>query len=172
MVIIGGGFAGSEVAKHLQYLFQVDLVDDRDYFEFTPSALRALVQPTKASSLQRAFPQFLPHCRTHMGTVTRIDSQANMVHFTSSQSGGDVALPFDFAVIATGVSFAFKSRVRCRGSRSSPNELMQNPHVISSSRIHSLIATHMRVRTSGRVLVIGGGYVGLELAAELADMVR
>jgi hypothetical protein len=45
VVIVGGGFAGAYVAKALEDSFRVTLVDNKDYFEFTPSVLRTIVEP-------------------------------------------------------------------------------------------------------------------------------
>jgi NADH dehydrogenase FAD-containing subunit len=45
VVIVGGGFAGAYVAKALEDCFRVTLVDNKDYFEFTPSVLRTIVEP-------------------------------------------------------------------------------------------------------------------------------
>jgi NADH dehydrogenase FAD-containing subunit len=43
VVIIGGGFAGCELAKRLHDFFDVILIDSKNYFECTPAMPRALV---------------------------------------------------------------------------------------------------------------------------------
>ena len=40
LLVIGGGFAGAEIAKACGETFQVTLCDTKAYFEFTPSVLR------------------------------------------------------------------------------------------------------------------------------------
>ena len=45
LVIIGGGFAGSLVARNLEKEFNVTLIDTKPYFEFTPGILRTIVEP-------------------------------------------------------------------------------------------------------------------------------
>ena len=52
VVIIGGGFAGAYAAKHLENDFNVTLIDGKDYFEFTPSVLRTIVEPTHIKKIQ------------------------------------------------------------------------------------------------------------------------
>ena len=48
----------------------------------------------------------------------------------------------------------------------------QNPNVIASYQGSELAECHNRVRQSNRILVIGGGYVGVEIAAEIIEQVR
>lgn len=47
VVIVGGGFAGLTLAHYLEATTQFDVVlyDRKDYFEFTPSMLRCIVEP-------------------------------------------------------------------------------------------------------------------------------
>lgn len=51
VVIVGGGFAGAYVAKALEDCFRVTLVDNKDYFEFTPSVLRTIVEPNHGTHM-------------------------------------------------------------------------------------------------------------------------
>jgi NADH dehydrogenase FAD-containing subunit len=48
VVIVGGGFAGVTLAHYLETTtqFQVVLFDRKEYFEFTPSMLRNMVEPS------------------------------------------------------------------------------------------------------------------------------
>ena len=45
VVIVGASFAGLACARSLRRDFQVTLVDQRDYFEYTPGILRLFVKP-------------------------------------------------------------------------------------------------------------------------------
>lgn len=53
MAILGGGFAGVHIAKYLDKDddFKVILIDNKEYFEYSPAMLRALFTPEEASSL-------------------------------------------------------------------------------------------------------------------------
>lgn len=56
VVIVGAQFAGAKAAAILRAAgLDVTLIDNKDYFEFTPSVLRALVQPEHAERI------VLPH---------------------------------------------------------------------------------------------------------------
>ena len=51
VLVIGGGFAGFVVARHMRKHFDVTLIDAKEYFEYTPGILRAFVHPEHLSSL-------------------------------------------------------------------------------------------------------------------------
>jgi len=53
VVVIGGGFAGNQIAKRLQNKFNVLLIDTKDYFEYTPGILKLAVNPDYKSKLRK-----------------------------------------------------------------------------------------------------------------------
>ena len=50
-MVVGGGFCGALSAHLLQYNFNVTLIDQKNFFEFTPSLYRAFVDPSHFSSI-------------------------------------------------------------------------------------------------------------------------
>lgn len=68
LVIIGGGFAGAFAAKKLEDFFDLTLIDTKDYFEFTPSVLRTIVEPNHISSIQIYHNQYLDLKKTSIIT--------------------------------------------------------------------------------------------------------
>ncbi len=52
VVVVGGGFAGAKIAKSLESSYHVTLVDSKNYFEFTPSVLRVMVEPNHVNNIQ------------------------------------------------------------------------------------------------------------------------
>ena len=59
LVIIGGGFVGATVARELEGEFHVTLIDSKDYFEFTPSILRTIVEPDHMKKVQLLHSHYL-----------------------------------------------------------------------------------------------------------------
>lgn len=51
VLVVGGGFAGREAYRKLKKSFNVTMVDSRGFFEYTPSILRCLVEPSHASKI-------------------------------------------------------------------------------------------------------------------------
>ena len=52
IIVIGGGFAGSYIARKLEKDFDVILIDSKDYFEFTPGILRTIVESEHIKKIQ------------------------------------------------------------------------------------------------------------------------
>lgn len=71
VVIVGGGFAGRTALRELRSEFEVTLIETKEYFEYTPSILRCLVEPDHARKIVLPQPRHI--------TV------ANVVHFDSKR---------------------------------------------------------------------------------------
>ena len=74
LVIIGGGFAGAYCAQQLESHFNLTLIDTKDYYEFTPSVLRTLVEPNHISKIQVNHTQYLHHTTIIQAEVQDISS--------------------------------------------------------------------------------------------------
>ncbi|NOZ80922.1 MAG: FAD-dependent oxidoreductase [DPANN group archaeon] len=146
VIILGGGFCGTKVARELADDFSVTLIDSKDFFEFTPGILRSIVEPSHAQKLQAPYERIIDHARFVKGTVRDV---------TSSQVNVDGrAFSFDYLVISLGSSYEapFKEQ-----------------DVILSSRAKNLQKAHQRCEEANTLLVIGGGIVGIEMTGELCD---
>jgi len=153
VVIIGGGFAGTEVAKQLEGLLSVTLIDTKDYFEFTPSVLRAVVEPKKLKTIQVPHSSFLHKDITLLqGEVTKVETTDSSVTYTSKGSQVEETLSYDYLVITSGSRY---------------NLSFTNPNIICTTKGSHLVDTRDKLQTSDSVIIVGGGYVGVELAAEI-----
>ncbi|MFH1802792.1 MAG: FAD-dependent oxidoreductase [archaeon] len=147
VVVIGGGFAGSLVAKKLEREFDLTLIDTKDYFEFTPGVLRFLVEPERAQKIQVLHSQYLKMAKIVVGEVKKVDERKVYVEKKE--------LLYDYLVI-------------CSGSR---YELpFKEQGVVVASRGKSLIDSCDRLKNAKRVVLVGGGLVGVELAGEIVGM--
>ncbi len=144
LVIIGGGFAGAYIARKLERFFDVTLIDTKSYFEFTPSVLRTLVEPDHVKSIQQSHHRYLQKTRVIQGHV--IDIQEHGVK-TSHEK-----FPFDYLVI-------------CSGSHYTSPIKEENLAIVS--RTVELRQFFQKLQKAQTILLIGGGIVGVELAAEL-----
>lgn len=76
MVIVGGGFAGACVAQALEPDFRVTLIDNKDYFEFTPSVLRTIVEPNHGAghttNAHRLDLMVVRHSQPNPGQTSRV----------------------------------------------------------------------------------------------------
>ncbi len=145
LVIIGGGFAGARIAKKLQNKFNVTLTDTKDYFEFTPGILRTLVEPNHLSKILVKHKKYLPNASFIQETIKEITPYH--VKFGKNNS-----IPYDYLVIASGSHY------------SAP---IKQKDIISTIRSKEVREHEKKITNARKITIVGGGLVGLELAAEL-----
>ena len=147
LVIVGGGYAGISLAGQLDSKFFVVLIDRKDHHLHKIALLRSTVQPDRAAQSLNSYARLLTNGVFIQGYVDRIER--NSVHIAGYES----SIPFDALVVATGSSYAFPARV------SKPVRAMALP---------AFDVVNQQLQQAQSVLVIGGGAVGVELAAEVA----
>eukprot|EP00808_Paulinella_micropora_P026153 g19750.t1 len=152
VVIVGAGFAGAAAQRTLcDAGFQdVTLVDYKDYLEYTPGVLRLYVEPEHVHELVRPVPQ--TRARLVVGTATHVDQQRVTVH----TQDGIKLVPYDFLILAPGASYP---QAPIKATKAEPTV---------QARAATWRAAAQRLREARSVLVLGGGPVGVELAAEIA----
>jgi len=146
VVVVGGGFAGSYVAQSLEDYFHVTLIDTKDYFEFTPSVLRTIVEPTHIKKLQVIHNHYLKSATVILKEVLGIQGDCVVLD--------DQSVPFDYLVINSGSAY---------------NQPFKETKLIGSARASTLRESNYTIRKVSKILIIGGGLVGVELAAEIAS---
>lgn len=145
VVIIGGGFAGSLVAKRLENRFDVTLVDKKDYFEYTPGILRSIVEPSHLDKIHVGHDDYLKKTTFVKGEVKKILKSSVVLEKDKFN--------FDYLVIASGSLYHPPIKVH---------------NLIDASNAGLLKKNYEKLCLSKKVLIIGGGIVGVELAAEIA----
>ncbi len=146
MVVIGGGFAGSTIARLLEKDFDVVLIDTKEYFEYTPSILRVIVEPEHLSKIQVRHSTYLKKARILIGEVTHVTEKEVKVNNQN--------ISFDYLALCSGSTYA------------SP---IKESHKVIPLRTKSLSLASERLRKAKSVLLIGAGLVGVELVAEIME---
>ncbi|MBS3080231.1 FAD-dependent oxidoreductase [Candidatus Pacearchaeota archaeon] len=144
VVIIGGGFAGSYIARKLENKFEVVLIDSKDYFEFTPGILRTIVEPSHIRNIQILHTHYLKRSKVIVGCVDIITKE----YITLENN----KIYFDYLVICSGSSY---------------NVPFKEKDIIKVTRAKHLRDCYDDLCKAKEVLIIGGGLVGVELAAEI-----
>ncbi|MAF35649.1 hypothetical protein CL622_00845 [archaeon] len=144
VIIIGGGFAGSYIAKGLETMFNVTLIDTKPYFEYTPSILRAVIDTSLPKKLQVKHSRYLKHTKLVTDAVT------NVTHTQVKTKSH--TFEYDYIIFCTG------------GRYELPFSSSRLIGINSANELHSYIP---KVKAAKTMLVIGGGFVGVELAGEL-----
>jgi len=147
VVIIGGGYAGTALARTLDGVADVTLVDRKDVFFHRIASLRAAVEPEWTSRPFIAYDKLLVRGRFVRAAATGIDAERSIVTLDSGQ-----ALPYDAAVIATGAEA--RDPARFTGATL--------PEAVAAMR-----GQQQRIAQALSILIVGGGPVGVELAGEI-----
>ncbi len=145
VVIIGGGFAGSLIAKSLMNKVAVTLIDTEDFFEYTPSILRTIVEPGYYNKINSKHKSYLPNAKIITGHVKSINNK-----FATLKDRKKIN--FDYLVIASGSNYATP---------------IKEEDTFFANRVKHLLEAYEKIKKSKKISIVGGGVVGVELAAEL-----
>ena len=145
VIIIGGGYAGTMLARSLDPVAEVVLVEPKAAFVRNVAAIRAIVDPSLLDRLILPYDRLLHRGRVVHDRVVAVEDGAVRLATNGSISG-------DIVVIATGSSYAhpFKASGDVSAFRS------------------ATLDGHEKLRAARSVAIVGAGAVGTELAGEIA----
>jgi NADH dehydrogenase FAD-containing subunit len=144
-VVVGGGYAGVNVARSLDDVADVVLVEPKDAFVHNVAALRALVDPSWLPRIYLPYDGLLAHGRVIHDRAAKVDSGR-----VTLASGEEIRA--DYIVLATGSAYPFPAK----------------SDVDSTAAAHDRVrAAHAALSAAPRVLLLGAGPVGIELAGEI-----
>ncbi len=146
-VVVGGGYGGFSAAKALDEVVDVTLVEQRDAFVHNVAALRALVEPSTLPDVFLSYDHLLHHGRVVHDRAVEVD--AGCVRLASGAE-----LRPDYVVLATGSRYPYPAKTDSTDRQSA---------------ITRYQATHEQMTRAERVLILGAGPVGLELAGEISS---
>lgn len=150
VVIVGGGFCGLHVAKLLEKKlpegYSALLIDKKDFFEFTPAILKLATRSHHSTSIRVPYQHLFK--RVTYTTEEVIAISPKNVQTTKRK------ISFRYLVIASGVSY--------------PVPLKNAHHVFTFKNGEQAILFHDALAKAKRVVIVGGGLIGTELAGELA----
>lgn len=114
VVVIGGGFAGRAAIRQLRAgahntSLDILLIDQKPFFEFTPSTLRCIVETEHLDKI--TYSQTLPNVRFVHGIVTHISQSHVTVQFLNGRPGYEkyddsCKIAFDYCIWATGSTYS------------------------------------------------------------------
>ena len=145
MVVVGGGYGGTAVAKALDESTNVVLVEPKDAFMHNVAALRALVDPSWLPRIFFPYAGLLANGRVVRDRAVVVDP-----HLVVTASGEEIAA--DYVVLATGSRYPFPAKT----------DLVDTQHAQAQVR-----ETHRALSRADRILLVGAGPVGIELAGEI-----
>jgi NADH dehydrogenase FAD-containing subunit len=153
VVVVGGSFAGTAFIRALETAVapasvRVTLIDRRDGWFFNLAVPRAVSQPTAISGTVLPFTRLYKHAhRIVRASVTEVHAHRVVL------DTGDT-IEFDYLVIATGSDYAGPPKL---SGLTSLADITSQLAVVADA-----------VKDAPRVLIVGGGPVGIELAGDIA----
>lgn len=186
IVIVGYQFAGFEIHKLLQsnpslFHFRFTIIEPKTYFEFTPSILSAMVNPSKYRFISFPLSECLDVDRSTLvhGKVTSIQSHAVTVELMNHNTR---SIPFDFCFICTGSKYAAPIKVntfpkvsrdvywdeRCQILDDVHCKLRKQSVNTTTSLLHDIGENKEEINGES-IAIIGAGPVGVELMAEIVE---
>jgi NADH dehydrogenase FAD-containing subunit len=145
VVVLGGGYGGIQVAKPLDEVADVTLVDPGEAFVHNVAAWRALVEPEWLDRIFLPYDRLLRNGRFLRDRAVAVDGRR--VTLASGRR-----LEPDYLILATGSSYPFPAKTD-----------EPDPETARAR----LLAAHRFLLGAQRVLLIGAGPSGLELAGEI-----
>ncbi|WP_211881353.1 FAD-dependent oxidoreductase [Pseudarthrobacter albicanus] len=146
IAIIGGGYAGINVAKALDEHAAVTLVEPKDAFVHNIATLRAVVRPEFLLRMFLPYDHLLARGRVVRDRAVRVDGR-------SVELASGTRLTPDIIVLATGSSYPFPAKSDTDSTRDALKQYR---------------SAHEHLERARRVMLLGAGAVGLEFAGEFA----
>lgn len=182
ILILGGGFAGVYTAMYLDRLLrsetdvEIALVSRENYFVFQPMLAEVISGNIGLLDTVSPIQRLVPRCRLYIREIESISLPQRQVTLGPGFWPQSLVLGFDHLVLALGTVTDFRGitglhqhalpfknladAVRLR------NHLI---HVLNEAEIESNSERRQQLLT---FVVAGGGFSGVEVAAELNDFVR
>ena len=182
IVILGGGFGGVSTARRLEQLLwrdpglEITLVSQSNYLLFTPMLAEVAASALEPQHIGCPVRAALPNTRFHRAHVEDIDPEGQVVRVRSSGSAETEAITYDHLVLALGSIPNYfglpgmEANAFTLKSLHDATELRN--HVISQLEQADVDPDEENRRRRLTFVVVGGGFAGTEMVAELFDLVH
>lgn len=153
VIIIGGGFCGSKTAKILEKQKNIDLtlIDKKNYFEYYPSLPKTIKNNSNISKIKKYYKDFLKKSNIIIDEVIEVNKKYVITRKQKKHY-------FDLLVISSGIEY--------------PIFLKNTKNVYTLTKSENIYKINITLKNSKKILIIGGGLIGVETAAEIADKTK
>jgi len=178
-VIVGGGFAGVTLAQRLERLLpretEVIVLSAQNHLVFTPMLPEVVGRTISPLHVVVAGRQLTRRTKWVEARVTRIDRENNEAHYVR-RDGTPASMPYTHLVLACG-SAANLEEIPGLAARGYPLKTVTDAIVMGNDLIGNFEAAATETEREARqrlltVVVIGGGFSGVEIAGHFADLMH
>jgi NADH dehydrogenase len=179
IVIVGGGFAGVTLAQRLERVLptetEVIVLSAENHLVFTPMLPEVVGRTISPLHVVVAGRQLSRRTRWLEARVSRIDRENNEAHYVR-RDGTEAAMRYDHLALACG-SAANLAEIPGLASRGYALKTVMDAIVMGNDLIGNFEAAATEPEREARqrlltVVVIGGGFSGVEVAGHIADLMR
>lgn len=171
LVIVGAGFAGLRLARHLKnQALEIWLIDKNNYHQFQPLFYQVAtsgLEPSAISFPLRKVFQKQKNIVIRCTEVSHIDTNAQLIHT------GIGNITYDYLVIATGAGTNFFGNTPIESNAmpmKSVSEALYLRNTILQNLEQALVVPASQKAALLNVVVVGGGPTGVEVSGALAEM--
>ncbi len=201
IVVLGGGFAGVSTAQELARILRragrlvrgaaspsghvvpsddrtisVTLISRDNYFVFQPLLADVISGTIETTHVVVPLRRMLRGVEVEVGYVDAVDPDARVVHVTRRQSGETFEVAYDALVVALGSVTDFRAVPgmveNAIGVRTLGDAFYLRNRALSMLEEASTEDDPDHLDALLRFVVVGGGSTGVEVAAELEDLLR
>ena len=161
VLIVGGGHAGAHTAFALRkdgFDGEIIIISDEDYLPYhrPPLSKDFLKQNLAIEKMSFKSADFYEEQKISIN----LDTQINSIDLTSNHAiTEDASFNFDYLVFATGAS-----------PRLLPMENADSKNLFYLRQITDVLSMHKQITPHKEIVLIGGGYIGLEVASAMIEL--
>ena len=178
-VIVGGGFAGATLAQRLERLLpaqaEVVVLSAQNHLVFTPMLPEVVGRTISPLQVVVAGRPLTRRTKWLEARVRRIDRENNEAHYVR-RDGTSASVSYTHLVLACG-SAANLEEIPGLAARGYPLKTVTDAIVMGNDLIGNFEAAVTETEREARqrlltVVVIGGGFSGVEVAGHIADLMQ
>lgn len=180
VLVIGGGFGGVFAAKELERLgretFDIELINNNNYFVFQPLLPEVAAATIHSSDAVVPLRLLLRHTQVRQAEVMGIDFDKKTVTVVQGFRRIPIDLPYDELVIALGMSVDL---TRFPGL---PEHALTMKHLGDAHRLRTHVISCLEMADVARdaelkqqlltFVVVGAGFTGVETVAEVNELIH
>jgi NADH:ubiquinone reductase (H+-translocating) len=172
IVILGGGFAGVELAKSLRHAaVQVVLIDRQNFHTFQPLLYQVATAGVEPSSIIYPFRKIFddqPNFYFRMADALSLDSEKKILETSIGY------IQYDHLVVATGASTNFygneEIQKKAIAMKSIEDALALRNTILTNFEKALQIKDEQQLNSLMDFVIVGGGPTGVELAGALSEL--
>jgi NADH dehydrogenase len=179
IVVVGGGFGGVYACKQLEKIFkknnqvEIVLLSENNYLLFTPMLPEVPASSIEAKHIVSPLRTFIQKVKIQNSSVEAIDLERQLIKTSHCSKCGPIFLKYDYLVLAPG-SVTNYFGLPGVAENALPMKTLDDAMALRNHVIDLLEHADMEPdpvvrRKMLTIVVAGGGFAGVETAAELQD---